>query len=75
MAKTDILKSIPYLLAAPSNQIWTSYDQEADVLYISFRKPQNANDSILENNFIYHYHDQNLVGITVLNASHFSRQN
>jgi uncharacterized protein YuzE len=75
MAKTDILKSIPYLLAAPSDKIWTSYDHEADVLYISFRKPQNANDSILEENLIYHYHDQNLVGITVLNASHFSRQN
>ncbi|MFN5514217.1 MAG: DUF2283 domain-containing protein [Cyanobacteriota bacterium] len=69
MAKTELLKSVPYLLAAPSSQIWTSYDQEADVLYISFRKPQNANDSILEDDSIYHYHDQDLVGITVLNAS------
>jgi len=43
-------------------------------MYISFRKPQNANDSILEDNLIYHYHDQDLVGITVLNASHFSTQ-
>ena len=74
MAKTELLKSVPYLLTAPSAQIWTSYDLEADVLYISFRKPQNANDSILENNLIYHYHDQDLVGITVLNASHFSAQ-
>jgi uncharacterized protein YuzE len=57
------------LLTAPSSQIWTSYDQEADVLYISFRKPQNANDSVLEDSLIYHYHDQDLVGITVLNAS------
>ena len=74
MAKTEILKSLPYLLTAPSDQIWTNYDQEADVMYISFRKPQNANDSILEDNLIYHYHDQDLVGITVLNASHFSTQ-
>lgn len=74
MAKTEILKSLPYLLAAPSDQIWTNYDQEADVMYISFRKPQNANDSILEDNLIYHYHDQDLVGITVLNASNFSTQ-
>jgi uncharacterized protein YuzE len=57
------------LLTAPSSQIWTSYDQEADVLYINFRKPQNANDSVLEDSLIYHYHDQDLVGITVLNAS------
>ncbi len=71
MAEAELLKSVPYLLTAPSSQIWTSYDQEADVLYISFCKPQNANDSILEDSLIYHYHyhDQDLVGITVLNAS------
>jgi uncharacterized protein YuzE len=69
MAEVGLLKSIHYLLAAPSKQIWTDYDEEAHVLYISFRKPQQANDSILEENAIYHYHDQDLVGITVLNAS------
>jgi uncharacterized protein YuzE len=69
MAEAELLKSVHYLLTAPSSQIWTSYDQEADVLYINFRKPQNANDSVLEDSLIYHYHDQDLVGITVLNAS------
>jgi uncharacterized protein YuzE len=49
--------------------MWTEYD-EADVLYISFRKPQPANDSIMEDDGnIYHYRDNELVGITVLNAS------
>jgi uncharacterized protein YuzE len=69
MAEVGLLKSVPYLLSAPSKQIWTDYDEEADVLYISFRKPQQANDSILEENAIYHYRDEELVGITVLNAS------
>lgn len=69
MAEVSLLKSVPYLLSAPSKQIWTDYDEEADVLYISFRKPQQANDSILEGNAIYHYHDDDLIGITVLNAS------
>ena len=69
MAEVGLLKSVPYLLAAPSKQIWTNYDEEADVLYISFRKPQQANDSVLEENAIYHYRDEDLVGITVLNAS------
>ncbi len=69
MAKVDPLEPVPYLLSVPSKQIWTDYDEEADVLYISFRKPQQANDSILEENAIYHYRDQDLVGITVLNAS------
>lgn len=71
MAKTNLLKSVPYLLKAPSSQMWVNYDEEADVLYISFRKPQNANDSILEEDLIYHYCDQELVGITVLKASLF----
>jgi len=48
----------------------TDYDADVDVLYISFRKPQQANDSMMEDDGnIYHYHDDELVGITVLNAS------
>ena len=59
------------LLSLPARQVWTDYDEEADVLYISFRKPQQANDSIMEDDdTIYHYHDGDLVGVTVLRASH-----
>lgn len=58
------------VLALPARQIWTEYDADADVLYISFRKPQQANDSVLEDDGnIYHYRDDELVGITVLHAS------
>lgn len=61
---------IDEVLALPVRQLWTDYDAEADVLYISFRKPQQANDSIMEaDGNIYHYRDDELVGITVLNAS------
>ena len=61
---------VRHVLSFPANQVWTEYDEDADVLYISFRKPQNANDSIMEEDgSIYHYHDDSLVGITVLNAS------
>ncbi|CCI37411.1 MAG: DUF2283 domain-containing protein [Microcystis aeruginosa Ma_QC_Ch_20071001_S25] len=72
MAEVNLLKSIPYLLTAPSSRIWIDYDEEADVLYISFRKPQRANDSLLEDNIIYHYRDRDLVGLTVLKASDFN---
>jgi uncharacterized protein YuzE len=61
---------IEQVLDLPTRQMWTEYDDEADVLYISFRKPQQANDSIMEDDGnIYHYRDDELVGITVLNAS------
>lgn len=61
---------VAQLLALPARQVWSDYDREADVLYLSFRKPQNANDSILEDDGnVYHYRDEQLVGVTILNAS------
>ncbi len=49
-------------------KIWKDYDEEADVLYLNFRKPTNANDSIMEGDVIYHYDGEELVGVTVLNV-------
>ena len=67
---------IPLLLSFPSKNIWIDFDEEADVLYISFKKPQKANDSILEDDGnIYNYRDEQLVGITVLNAKKYITNN
>ena len=65
---SNILESVPYLLKMPSHRMWVDYDEEADVLYLSFRKPQQANDSIMEEDVIYHYHDKELVGLTIMHA-------
>ncbi|MDF0664760.1 MAG: DUF2283 domain-containing protein [Nitrospira sp.] len=51
-----------------SNHLWLDYDDEADVLYISLRKPQRATDSDMVGRFIYHYDGKELVGGTVLHA-------
>ena len=59
---------VPYFLKFGQKHYWVDYDDEADVLYISFRKPQCANDSVMKEDFIYHYDDKKLVGVTVLNA-------
>ena len=53
-------------LPALSRQIWIDYDVEADVLYLSFRKPQQATDSELEGDVIYHYRQGELVGLTII---------
>ena len=46
------------------------YDEEADVLYISFKRPQKATDSeMLEDGILLRYKDKELVGITILEAS------
>lgn len=62
----EVLKSIPYILNMQSKHIWIDYDQEADVLYISFRKPQHADDSEMDDNVITHYSGEKVVGITVI---------
>ena len=41
------LKIIPAVRSAPQKYLWSSYDAEADVLYINFKKPSHATDSEL----------------------------
>ncbi len=55
----------------PSSIMYLDYDQEADVLYISLKRPQRATDTIeLEKEgILLHYRVKELVGITVLDAS------
>jgi len=59
---------IPYLLKFNQKHYWVDYDEATDTLYISFRKPQCADDSIMEENLIYHYAGKKLVGVTILHA-------
>lgn len=65
-----ILKAIPYLIKLPVRKTWIDYDKEADVLYVSFKRPQKATDSqMLKNGILLRYKDNTLVGVTILNAS------
>jgi uncharacterized protein YuzE len=58
------------LLSFPFRRIWYSYDEEADVLYLNFKKPSHADDSELtDDDMIIRYENDEVVGITVLNAS------
>ncbi|MBI2339842.1 MAG: DUF2283 domain-containing protein [Deltaproteobacteria bacterium] len=59
---------LPYILKKKAEHLWIDYDKKVDVLYISFRKPQKAADSVMEGDFIFHYSRKKIVGITVLNA-------
>jgi uncharacterized protein YuzE len=54
----------------PADHMWIDYDKEADVLYLSFRRPQRATKTIEADNDILIRKDGNkIVGITILNAS------
>ncbi len=73
VAKTvdDISEAVPHLIRLPQGKAWIDYDQDADVLYISLKRPQKATDTKLfpEKGILLRYRDKNLVGITVLDAS------
>ncbi|MBM4036810.1 MAG: DUF2283 domain-containing protein [Planctomycetes bacterium] len=73
MASIDtdaILQLAPQLLRVPYKRIWYSYDEEADVLYMNFKKPSHADDSELtDDDVIIRYEGDEVVGITVLHAS------
>lgn len=74
-AVEEISGALPYLIRLPSGKAWVDYDQEADVLYVSLKRPQKATDTeLLENEgILLRYKDKELVGITVLNASKRAR--
>ena len=68
-AALEILESLPHLLRLPSKQMWLDFDEEADVLYVSFERPQGATDTELtEDDVLMRYRGDQLVGMTVLNA-------
>ena len=66
----NYLSLVSELLNIPFSNVWSSYDREADVLYMNFKKPAIADDSeITDENIIVRYEGGEIIGITVLNAS------
>lgn len=64
------LDLMPLVKAAPHQTLWLSYDQEADVLYINFKKPSLATDSELtDDDIIIRYAGEEVIGLTILHAS------
>ena len=65
-----MLTLVPQLLEIPHSRIWTTYDRQADVLYVNFKKPSHADDSELtDDDIIVRYEQGQIVGITIMNAS------
>lgn len=54
----------------PQRYLWSSYDEEADVLYVNFKKPSHATDSELtDDDVIIRYENEAIIGLTILHAS------
>ncbi len=73
MATVDlnrILTFVPQVLQLNQKNIWLSYDEEADVLYVNFKKPSHADDSeLLDNDVVVRYENDEVIGMTIMNAS------
>lgn len=66
----ELTKLIPSLINKTNSKVLLDYDKEADVLYVSFDRPQQATDSELnDNGIIVRFRDKKIIGITILEAS------
>ena len=58
------------MLKLSAQHVWLDYDKEADVLYMSFRKPQRATETVeLGDDILIRKDGDDIVGLTILNAS------
>lgn len=66
----EYLRLMPAIKHSPQGYLWSSYDTEADVLYINFKKPSYATDSeITDDDVIVRYEGEAVIGLTILHAS------
>ena len=69
-AVRSIFRAVPALVGIPVRRFWVDYDEEADVLYVSFERPQKASDTeMTDDGLLLRYRGETLVGVTVLDAS------
>ncbi len=65
----EYLKLAPVVRDTPHRYLRSSYDEEADTLYISFKKPSRATDSeVTDDDVIIRYEGDEVIGLTVLHA-------
>jgi len=54
---------------SPKPNLWSSYDDEADVLYINFKKPSFATDSELtEDDILIRYENEEFGNNNIINS-------
>lgn len=70
---TAAINDLVRLAKVGDSKLWIDYDKEADVLYVSFGRPQKADDARQEDGIIRRTKKGKLVGLTILNASRFAK--
>lgn len=68
---SHLLKAVAHLVQLPKHRMWLDYDEEGDVLYVHFvDKPCSTHSEMREDGVIFDYKGKELVGVTVMDASH-----
>ena len=61
------LEELEFIKLSSRLPVIGDYDREADVLYISFARPQQATETdMTDEGFLLRYRDDRIVGVTVL---------
>jgi len=72
---SQIMELAPRLLKLSARNVWASFDADADVLYLNFKKPSHADDSELtDQDVLIRYEKGEIVGVTILHASRWAFQ-
>lgn len=71
---TSALVDLVRLARDGNPRLWVDYDREADVMYISFGRPQKADDSIQgADDIISRKKSGKIIGLTILRVSRFAK--
>ncbi len=67
-AINEIKNILPWFMKQKT--VWANYDEEADVLYLHFKKHNHADHSELtDDDMIIRYENNEIIRVTVLNVS------
>lgn len=68
----NVIADLIQLARLGKDKLFIDYDQEADVLYVSFGKPQKADDATQgKDGIITRKKGSKIIGLTILSASRF----
>ena len=69
-----VIPDLVQLARLGKDKLFVDYDQEVDVLYVNFGKPQKADDAIQgRDGIIRRKKSDKIIGLTVLHASSFGK--
>lgn len=76
MDEAEFIKMIPHVVRSSQKKVWIDYDEEADVLYMSFVYPPNAVEHEEDEDGIIRNYDKDgkLDGFTIIAARRFAKE-